>query len=146
MKHYTEDIAKRRGEHVREMLLDYITQTETAISPYEFTREDMSTIEALVRDKYGSWEWNIGYGPAYTLDCNFEWEERSFHICLKVKKGIITGATVESGGISPGCRVKLEESLQNIKHKSSVIRNSLLNLSGECFHHDRVSGFVEHLF
>jgi nucleoside-diphosphate kinase len=25
-KHYTEDIAKRRGEHVREMLLDYITE------------------------------------------------------------------------------------------------------------------------
>jgi len=25
MKHYTEDISKRRGEHVRNMLLDYIT-------------------------------------------------------------------------------------------------------------------------
>jgi len=25
-KHYTEDIAKRRGEHVREMLIDYITE------------------------------------------------------------------------------------------------------------------------
>jgi nucleoside-diphosphate kinase len=34
-KHYTEDIAKRRGEHVREMLLDYITEGPIVVMAIE---------------------------------------------------------------------------------------------------------------
>ncbi|MBN1544523.1 nucleoside-diphosphate kinase [Candidatus Woesearchaeota archaeon] len=34
-KHYTEDIAKRRGEHVREMLLDYITEGPIIVMAWE---------------------------------------------------------------------------------------------------------------
>lgn len=34
-KHYTEDIAERRGEHVREMLLDYITEGPIVVMALE---------------------------------------------------------------------------------------------------------------
>lgn len=34
-RHYTEDIAKRRGEHVREMLLDYITEGPIVVMALE---------------------------------------------------------------------------------------------------------------
>ncbi len=56
---------------------------------YEFTDRDVAEINALVKKRYQTWEWNIGYAPKYTFRKQLKLLDDVLDVYLKVDKGIV---------------------------------------------------------
>lgn len=63
---------------------------------YEFSETDMERIRELVRQKYHTWQWNIGYSPRYQLSREMDWKGHLVKIRLEVEKGKIMGIEIKS--------------------------------------------------
>jgi lipoate---protein ligase len=68
---------------------DFIMNKMSDIQTYIMTKEERSAIHQLADTKYKTWEWNYGYGPAYTFNNWFESEGKAYRCRLMVKDGII---------------------------------------------------------
>ncbi len=91
-------------------LRDYF-KIETIASLSKLAMEEISR---NVAEKYGKWEWNYGYSPAYT----YLKKEKTYSIELKVKQGIIDGAVLK--GFKDN-NAKIEEILLGIPHHKDFI-------------------------
>jgi len=54
-------------EELKEELAVFLTGTESCV-PYALTAEDEAEIKKLVEEKYGTWGWNIGSAPSYSME------------------------------------------------------------------------------
>lgn len=83
---------------------DHIARAYTGVGKDEpvpmrtLTIDEWDRVRSLALEKYGSWEWNIGRSPKFTIthrgvEQGVEWSVR-----LRVADGIIEEAEVESGG------------------------------------------------
>lgn len=72
--------------------------------------DQAASITSLASTKYRTWEWNYGYGPAYTFEKTSVFRGREISVKLSVKDGLITGSEItgpggfEAGSILAGCR------------------------------------------
>lgn len=54
-------------EEFRELLLRFMEQENGTMERYHWTREDLARVEEIRAQRYGCWQWNYGYSPAYRL-------------------------------------------------------------------------------
>jgi len=71
-----------------ERIMNHFLEKEGA-EHYTFTKEDLGKIEQLVKEKFDTWEWNIGYSPKYRLDADFEQNGSVYSIHTSVLKGVM---------------------------------------------------------
>lgn len=81
---------------------DYLNQTESMdafyrelgqflgdyflADEYQLSSEDRQSINELVREKFGTWDWNFGYSPSFTVSLTHDSGETTY---VQVKKGFI---------------------------------------------------------
>lgn len=61
-----------------------------------FNGTDLEGVRELVRQKYSTWKWNIGYSPRYRMDREVDWHGQRVMIHLEVEKGKIMEITFQS--------------------------------------------------
>lgn len=73
----------------KKMLVEYISENEP-MTEYAWTDADMAVVEEIKKERYGTWQWNYGKSPAYSVQ-----KERRIDGCGKIEahmnteKGII---------------------------------------------------------
>ncbi len=66
-------------EEFKRLLLKHILKRED-VQPYVFTNDDLQAIEKIKAERYGTWEWNFGHSPAYSVE-----KSRRFENCGKIE-------------------------------------------------------------
>ena len=108
-------------EAFQEGLEGYLSSTLPDIRPYQLTGRDLAAVEELVETRYGTWEWNFGTSPRYSL-CKSE--KFSFGIVdatLEVQNGVITALSLRGDYFGIQDTAMLEEALTGVRHRREDI-------------------------
>src|SRR5690606_35045843 len=83
------------------------------------TAGDRAAVACLAREKYGSWEWNYGESPPFTLRRRRRWGGADVDVRLDVSAGTIAGGAVNGAPVASrlaaiperlrGCRFRYED-------------------------------------
>lgn len=95
---------------------------------YELTKEDRDATAKLVNDKYSTWEWIIGYTPAFKIKDNLNVDQGSCVFNLLIKNGKVKEINVKLNGelIETNHLVNQKYSKELISKKSSNALNQLI--------------------
>ena len=88
-EHLKEDISLLNFE---EKIINHVRNLYTDSELYELTTQDISAINQLVEEKYGTWEWNFGSSPEYGFQKGIKTKGGHIEIHLDVKEGLIQNA------------------------------------------------------
>ena len=114
-----------------------ITQYYPEFQVYEFTPEDLESIQKLSIEKYQTWDWSFGYSPRYRFTNKLETENGEIQISLLVEKGRIIEATF-SGAIADEIGSKISERLVGCQHDFEVVKTALFGLNESEFSVDKL--------
>lgn len=95
------------------------------LEEYHLTNEDITEINKLVIEKYGTYEWIFGASPKYNFKNTAKTNAGVIEIYLDVSNGIIEKAKIYGDFFSISPIIDLENSLLGLKHN----RNELLKLN-----------------
>lgn len=84
-------------ESFQKDLLDFIT-IENSTNEYVLTDLDFNAIDSLVKEKFDTWKWNLGYSPKYDLSTDFNFKGKEFTIVAQIKKGVILNIQIRMDG------------------------------------------------
>lgn len=114
----------------------------------ELTSEDRDQIDTLVREKYGTWEWNFGYSPAYTFRKILRTEKSgTLEFDLDVQNGKIHHIKIFGDYFNRLETEEIEEALTGIVHQEKAIREALRGFKMDAyFSHLTKKEFMEGLF
>lgn len=74
-------------EAFKEKILAGMFPDGTARKTYRLTEQDWASINALVEEKYGQWEWNYGRSPDFDIQRTRHFSAGIIDFRLKVKRG-----------------------------------------------------------
>jgi lipoate---protein ligase len=109
----------------RDMILDHIMGSFPDSAIYEFTGEDINSINNLRREKYLTWEWNFGYSPEYYFERSLITNGGYIQVKLNVKKGIIKTARIGGDFLNPADISGIENILTGVKHDETELKRKL---------------------
>jgi len=109
-------------------MLNYFVYNIPDIQTYNFTKEDLSSVQLLKESKYNTWEWNYGYGPPYTFTSWIEINSKPYYCKLVVRDGIIWESEIEgdeeinaAGKKLIGCRHMYFDILKKLREEKIPI-------------------------
>ena len=103
----------------------YIARQYSEIEPYEFTPEDLTSINALCEQKYRTYEWNYGKSPAYNFTGKHKFTGGNLEARLNVAGGVITNAAIYGDFFSRADVSLLAAQLIGARHESAALRDLL---------------------
>lgn len=118
-----EEFEEQIIKHVRSMYTDSIT--------YELTPNDIEAINKLVKDKYGTWDWNFGSSPQYNFQKGIKTAGGHIEIDLNVSKGKILDAKIFGDFFNIKDIEELEDALCGLAHDRDLIKKELDKLGIE---------------
>lgn len=86
-----------------------------------FTPHDTRAIEALVAEKFSSWEWNYGYSPKYEIRRTIDVAGELTRFNIQVNKGIITVAEIVEGTVES----RIGRMLSGVRHDKGIVAQIL---------------------
>ncbi len=106
-------------------LIDCV-MTEVDATPYSLTEDDQKNVENLVREKYGTYEWNFGYSPKYTYE-NKEYFPGvgSVEVYIESNDGKITNIRFMGDFFGEKGIEGLEEKMIGLKHEKEALAEFL---------------------
>jgi len=125
------------SSHLREQMgvEDFLGRLYTFFStrgsdaqPYDLTGEDVRVTEGLVRDKYGTWEWNYGRSPAYNFQQTKRFDCGTVDLRLNVKDGVIDEAVLYGDFFGVMDKSSLEQAVVGHRHRPQDIEQALAGL------------------
>ncbi len=120
-------------EHFSSYIYKYLLSYFKNALPCELSNDEISNINELIKEKYGTWEWNFGYSPVYEIERSMEINGSKIISYLKVEKGFIREISIISSNNAYQSEMdKISGALKNIQHNKPVIqrtvpRNSLIS-------------------
>ncbi len=131
----------------RDIIMEHIMENFEGSIRYEFTPEDIAAIEKLVKEKYGTWDWNFGHSPKYDVQKAFKSEGGFVEIHLNVNKGIIKDVKIFGDFFNKYDIQVVENLLKQTPHNEQAIRKKLSQINfSEYFHNITVDEFVAGIF
>lgn len=113
----------------KEFILNEIFEN-SKIDEYILSKEDNENIENLVKEKYGTWEFNYGYFPKFTIRNKKKIDDVGIiEIMLDIKEGIINDITISGDFFSVKDVSDLENKLKGIKYKKEDLGKILNNIN-----------------
>ncbi len=94
---------------------------------YALDGEDTYEIDKLVKEKFGTWEWNFGYSPKYVFRNTFQLENNKLKIELKVNKGIVETVWLEGNLFDEEQTKGLVLELNGKQHRYEAFEKCLKN-------------------
>jgi lipoate-protein ligase A len=107
------------------LIVNHVSHTTPNSHSYQFTSDDIKSIDLLIDSKYSTWEWNYGYSPTYSLTRNISEGSFDLEIRVVVEKGLISEIEIESESIEKYRLVGLERILAGCRHENEAILNKL---------------------
>ena len=94
--------------------------------PYKLSNDEISDINELITEKYGTWEWNFGYSPVYEIERSTEINGSEIKSHLKVEKGFIREISIVSLNNTYQNEIdKISGVLKNVQHSKPVIQRTI---------------------
>jgi len=115
-------------EEFKELLLKYLFEDQGTINEYNLTKEDISNINRLVKEKYDTWEWNWGESPAFDIQRSHRFPIGLIDVRLNVSKGIITSCKIYGDFFGSEDIEDLEKTLEGVKYRKEDLTLILANI------------------
>lgn len=133
-------------EAFRDKIMAHIVATHDDCRMYEFSEEDLATIQTIIDEKYATWDWNFGYSPEYDLTQGIRTDAGTIEIHMNVADGKITGIKLLGDFFHIKPVEELEEKLIGCKHEEGALLKRLRDIKPERFIKDlQVEALVEGL-
>lgn len=114
---------------VDEFLLGLCSFFKRDCEEYTLNREDISKIQSLVREKYGTYEWNIGRSPIGKNTIEDRFSFGTLQINFDTKDGLIENVQISGDFFSRQDIKGLENQLDGVKFLHTDIKNALRDIS-----------------
>ncbi len=101
---------------------------ERQLSEICLDEEDKQQVLRLVKEKYGTWEWNYGKSPKFTLERRISTDDGEMNISVGVNKGYIIECRMIQGESECG---KLEKALPGCRYEYSDIYTKIRTVTGK---------------
>lgn len=113
----------------KDFILNEIYNNED-IDEYILSKEDIENIEKLVKEKYGTWDFNYGYSPKFTIKNKKKIEGVGIiDIMLDIKNGLINDINISGDYFSVKETKELEDNLKGIRYKKEDVFKLLSNIN-----------------
>ncbi len=93
--------------------------------PCELPVEVLARAQALQKERYGSWDWNIGKSPAFTSHTEKRFPFGRIQICLAVKGGFITACRLYGDFFAQRPVAEIEERLTGCQSTREAMEKAL---------------------
>ncbi|MBQ2945732.1 MAG: lipoate--protein ligase [Clostridia bacterium] len=107
-------------------LYEYIKQNGEDVTEYAFTEEDVSKTEQLVKEKYGTREWNYGYISDYGFKNSKKTAGGIVELELSVEKGVVERIRISGDFFGKRDLSELEAMIVGTPHERAEISKKLL--------------------
>lgn len=108
-----------------DLIINYIARKYDDVSFYEYSENDIATINKLADEKFRTWEWNFGYSPKYTFQKMVKTEGGNIEIYIYVEKGVIGEFKFYGDFFNVKDKEEIEQALIGCKHETDSIREVL---------------------
>lgn len=115
-------------EEFIDLIMDHVKRGKEG-RVYEFTPEDVKKIEGLVREKYGTWEWNFGESPEYKFRNEKKFPGGTVEVHLNVEKGRIEDVKFYGDFFGKRDVAEVERLLKGVRHSEEAIREALMSVN-----------------
>ncbi|WZL72588.1 lipoate--protein ligase [Clostridiaceae bacterium 35-E11] len=116
-------------EAFKKILLDTMLETGN-LEPQEYllTNKDVEKIEALMKERYMTWEWNYGESPNFNIQKSRRFSGGNIDIRLNIHKGWIKNCKIYGDFFGHSEIVTLETMLKDVKYEEETIRSTLRSI------------------
>lgn len=115
-------------EEFIDLIMDHVKRGKEG-RVYEFTSEDVKKIDELVREKYGTWEWNFGESPEYKFKNEKKFPGGTVEVHLNVEKGRIEDVKFYGDFFGKRDVAEVERLLKGVRHSEEAIREALMGVN-----------------
>ncbi|MFK3938477.1 lipoate--protein ligase [Alkalihalobacillus sp. NPDC078783] len=112
-------------DEFKQLLLQYIFNTDGEIPTYTFRDEDWEAIHKLSKERYQSWDWNYGKSPAFDMQRTKRFTGGNVDIRLNVRRGHIEACKIYGDFFGVRDVSELEEILVGTKYDSEDLSKAL---------------------
>lgn len=102
-------------------------ETEMGAIVVKTQSDELEKIEALVAEKYQTWEWNFGYSPKFVFSNQVDWGSEKLSCKLEVIKGTITNLELSGTFKDKNSLEIISNNLNGKQHNETDIRSALEN-------------------
>lgn len=110
----------------RHIINEHILDTNESAQFYEFTDEDITAINKLVDEKYGTFEWNYGKSPKYSRYGEDKFPGGILEISYDVEKGRFTNLSITGDFFSKKDVRELTDRMLGLEHDYEKVREFLM--------------------
>jgi len=103
------------------------------IQDYSLSTRDKEEIQALMNNKFDTWQWNFGKSPRYNLSHSIRTKAGSIEFYLLVNKGIIAEVKIYGDFFTNREISELEKALCGIEHKPETVTEVLQQMDYKSF-------------
>ncbi|PID92445.1 MAG: lipoate--protein ligase [Bacteroidetes bacterium] len=112
-------------EEFEDRIIAHVMALYTDSRLYTLSDADRKTIAQLVKEKYGTWEWNFGSSPRYNFQKGIRTSGGHVELNLEVKNGVIEKARIFGDFFNMRELAELEELLTGLAHEKGEIQQRL---------------------
>lgn len=113
----------------KELLLKYMFDEDIELSEGQLSEADFAEINALMKNKYLSWEWNYGYSPEFNVKQGMRFENGKIEVLMNVKEGIVQGIKFYGDFFGSENPEDIEALLVGKRYEEGEIRDALVQLN-----------------
>ena len=114
---------------------------------YVLTGSDLTAINALIENKYATWEWNYGESPAFEVEKSQRYEGGQLSLKYNVVDGTLQGLKIYGDFFGKQDIGDIEKLLMNKQFQEEAIRKVLQGIDfNEYFTGISVDNFIECMF
>lgn len=107
------------------LLTEQIMRSNHDFSMYRLSAHDDSSIKALDREKYSTWDWNYGVSPEYNFSNKKKFPSGTVEIFLTVTGGVIKRIRIYGDFFGEYELSDIEHALKHVPHEYNSIRQRL---------------------
>lgn len=118
-------------QEFRGYLKDYIINTHSIETIYEFDEKDIEEIDKIVKERFETWEWNYGKSPEYIYENAVKYSGGVVEYNLNVEDGIIKEISIYGDFFGEKNIKDIELALTGVKHNAYELEEILKSINLE---------------
>ncbi|MEK4564442.1 lipoate--protein ligase [Alkalihalobacillus sp. FSL R5-0424] len=120
-------------DEFKQLLLQYIFNTDGEIPTYTFTDDDWEAIHKLSKERYQNWDWNYGKSPAFDMQRTKRFTGGNVDVRLNVRRGHIEDCKIYGDFFGVRDVSELEELLVGTRYDSEELAKALKDVDISSF-------------